>query len=138
VRRGGGLALLLGAPAAAAGIALSQNGSAPRPAARAYQPPVSAHRIGPVNAAALRKTYESELEAAILADAQLLVRVHFLRGPILGVTCTPMERGGQPVAANTARFNCLAIKRRIDHTLEGARYFGAIDFATGSHTYRGD
>lgn len=93
------------------------------------------------NAAQLRRTYEKELEARIEADARLMVQDKIFEGPILGVTCTPMERGGKPVVASTVHFNCLAIKRRIHTslgvTLEGARYFGEIDFATGTSTYAG-
>jgi hypothetical protein len=87
--------------------------------------------------ARLRRTYEADLEAAILSDARLLVRSHFLRGPILGVSCTPMERGGHPIVNSTIHFNCIAINRWIEGTAEGARYFGTIDLATGSRTYHG-
>ena len=89
-------------------------------------------------AATLRKTYESKLESAIVADANLMVQVGRLPGPVLGVACTPMEQGGTPVIDNTLHYNCIAIRRRSGSMLEGARYFGTINVETGGYTYHGD
>jgi hypothetical protein len=90
------------------------------------------------DAAGLLRRYEQELQTVIAADARLMVRTHVLNGPILGATCTPMERGGAPVIASTLHFNCIAIQRRRGKTIEGARYFGSINVDTGSHFYKGD
>src|ERR1700753_2900226 len=78
-------------------------GSQDRPTAEVQKVPADPERI----AARLRKLYEAELVSAITRDARMLARLNMLSGPILGTSCTPMERGGTPVVADTLHFNCI-------------------------------
>jgi hypothetical protein len=118
---------------------VSQDGVLATPRQRPSTPAASRQRTRELaTSARSRRTYESQLEATILADARLMVRVHYFRGPILGVACTPAEAAGRPIIDSVIHLNCLAIKRRVGRTLEGARYLASINLLTGDHTYRGD
>lgn len=86
----------------------------------------------------VRKAIEAELEASIARDGRILAGRGFLRGPVIGSTCTLMGSIASTAAGVVGRYNCLAIKRKIDQTLEGARFFGTINFTTRTYTFRGD
>jgi hypothetical protein len=92
-----------------------------------------------------RKTLERELEAAIARDGRSLVSRHYLRGPVIGSTCTLMGSIESTAEGVIGHYNCMAIRRRIENlfkgvppTLEGARFFATINLTAGSYTYRGD
>lgn len=101
---------------------------------------------GPISdPAQRRKALEGELEASIERDGRILLGAHYLEGPIVGSTCTLMGAIESTAKGVVGHYNCMAIKRRIPNlfkeappTLEGARFFGTINFTANTYTYRGD
>lgn len=89
--------------------------------------------------ARLRRADELKLERTIASDARELAEIGKLDGPILGATCSPMSGGSAAnLSSSTGSFNCIAIRKRRGRTIEGARFFGTIDFRSGNYTFRGD